>query len=92
MRYLDSITDSVDMNLRKLWERVDNREAWHAATHGVSKSNNNLVSALRHQQKPGGWGWQDSRIEIIKALLTQARRLMLTSVGLCIPSTSQCNR
>ena len=43
-RWLDSITDSVDMNLSKLWETVKDREAWHATVQGLQRVGHDLVT------------------------------------------------
>ena len=89
MRWLDGISDAMDMYLGKFWEMVSNREAWHAAVRGVTKSrkqlgdwttmNSNTTIIHRHEvnvkRVPGKKKRESSRKTSISALLTMPKPL-----------------
>ena len=58
MRWLDGITDSVDMSLSKLREMLKAREAWRAAVHGVAKSRTQLSNSTISIKELGDGEWQ----------------------------------
>ena len=73
---LDRIIDSMDMNLSKLWETVEDREAWHAAVHGAAKSRTWLSDWTTRSPTPAKYKWKKSPHPIITILTRLSRELI----------------
>ena len=83
MRWLDGITDSMDMSLSKLWEMVKDRDAWHAAVHGVVKGGQDWVTELNCISVQ----WYLTVVLICSFLMTcKAKHLFLCLFAICISS------
>ena len=92
MRWLDSTTDSTDMNLSKLQEIVEEREAWHAAVHGarLAKSGHDLVTGQQQRSTAkisiSSWGCYFQMEKVSGTSIVGASRV-LRNPGICVLQT-----